>query len=82
MSEMTPETLFHDLKPNRFPFTIEMYDDDTGNLLRTIVVKGPGSVQVPGKSDLGVDHVNVRLAFADGYWCWNTWDGEQRDGHS
>lgn len=38
---------FVDLPADDFPFTIEFFRTDTGEVVHTILVEGPGSVLVP-----------------------------------
>ncbi len=48
-----------------FPFTVESYRSDTGEVLWTHTATGPGPIDVPGFGHLGV-RISVRVTYADG----------------
>lgn len=74
-------TAFHDLREIDFPFHVDFLDADTGDLVRTLTVDGPGAVQVPSRADLGCP-VDVRLRFPSGHWVRTNLDGTETCGHS
>lgn len=62
----TPGPSFHDLPAHYFPFTIEFFREDTGEVVHTIEVAGPGGFTVPA---LGQEHgvpIGVRAIAANG----------------
>ncbi len=48
-----------------FPFTVQSFRGDTGELLWERTVTGPGAIEVPGFGSLGVD-IGVRFLYNDG----------------
>lgn len=63
---MTPGPVAHATVPDDvFPFTVESYRGDTGEVLWTREVTGPGPVQVPGFGHLGV-RIGIRVTYNDG----------------
>lgn len=62
---MSLPTAFHDLSADSFPFTIEMYDVDTGIVYSTETVEGPGAMYVPPKP-AHVREAACRVRFANG----------------
>lgn len=64
-----PNTLFQDVPPDEFPFGIEMINCETGEILWTQIVTGPGVVTIPSKTELGTeDGIDVRLTYPGGKW--------------
>ena len=60
------DTAFADIKPDDFPFTIE-YLDDADEVVWSQEVPGPGVVEVPSYTELGLPgEVAVRLTFPGG----------------
>jgi hypothetical protein len=49
MSPATPDVAFHDLPREAFPFTLEIFDEITGELIWQVRVDGPSAVPIPGK---------------------------------
>lgn len=76
-----PEMAFN-IKPDNFPFAIEILSDDTGQLLWSEIVTGPGAIAIPGNAELGGRPVNVRMTMANGAWYHETHDGKVTSGHS
>jgi hypothetical protein len=56
-------TAFHDLPAEAFPMTIEFWDDDTGELLESMRIEGPGTAEVRSWAPR---RVRVRAMFANG----------------
>lgn len=56
---------FLDLPPEAFPFTAEIIRSDTGAVVHTIRVDGPGAFHVPSFAHLGV-RIDARITFSDG----------------
>lgn len=57
---------FHDLPAHEFPFTVEFFREDTGEVVHTIEVAGPGGFTVPA---LGQEHgvsIGVRVITPSG----------------
>lgn len=52
-----------DLPPEVFPFTISVYDEATGELLKEYFVQGPGAMEVEG---FAPRKVYVCIQYADG----------------
>jgi hypothetical protein len=58
---------FTDLPAECFPFTIELLDLVTREVLWSVTSgNGPGAIQVPAARDLGAESVVARVTFADG----------------
>ena len=67
-TEITPEPeeeiAYANMKPEDFPFTIEIYRQDTKEVLWRTVVEGPGAMQIPGFGGQGFV-VDVRITYPD-----------------
>lgn len=63
---MTDNVAFGDLPADAFPFTIEFFRHDTGEVVHTIHVPGPGAIAVPAlAADVGVK-IDVRIISPQG----------------
>jgi hypothetical protein len=63
----TPNHAFHDLPATSFPFTVDMIDKATGDVVWSEVVTGPGALRVPSKHEVnGGRDVAARMTFPDG----------------
>lgn len=62
---MTRPAAFADLPAEAYPFTLEFFKKDTKEVVHTIEVTGPGTVDVPGLSTVH-GPIGVRVTFADG----------------
>jgi hypothetical protein len=56
---------FHNLPAEAFPFTIELLDAGTRNVVWTTTVTGPGVVDVPGPDKTGPGRKIARVTFPD-----------------
>jgi hypothetical protein len=72
----TSNTVFRDLAPVDFPFTIEMISAATGDVVWSVTVDVPGAITIPCRTELG-GPVDVRLRFPDGRWVMTTHDGQE-----
>lgn len=45
---MNQPTVFRELDPDMLPMTVEMIDQDTGELLYAAEITGAGALQIPG----------------------------------
>lgn len=53
---MSKPVAFHDLPPEAFPFAIELFRTDNGEVVWRTEVYGPGAIEVPGLgAELGVE---------------------------
>jgi hypothetical protein len=59
-------TAFADLPADCFPFTVELLDHATRDVLWSQAVGAPGAVRVPPAAELGAERVAARVTFADG----------------
>jgi hypothetical protein len=59
-------TAFTDLPAECFPFTIELLDHATREVLWSQTSDGPGAVRIPSAAELGAERVTARVTFADG----------------
>jgi hypothetical protein len=57
---------FAELPPECFPFTAELLDHATREILWSQVSDGPGVTRVPPAAELGAERVASRVTFADG----------------
>lgn len=55
-----------DLPAAAFPFTVELLDAETRDVLWQVAVTDPGALRVPGKAELGGRATTVRIKYADG----------------
>jgi hypothetical protein len=60
----TPTPMYR-MKPRDFPFTIEIFREDTGEIVWREVISGPGVLEVPGFGGSGFK-VGVRTIYPDG----------------
>jgi hypothetical protein len=66
MSAPTPFS-FHDLPRSRYPFTMQLLDDQTREVVWELEVTGPGAIRIPGVQESnGGRPVAVRIRYADG----------------
>jgi hypothetical protein len=66
MADEKPAVKFHDLPAAAFPFTVELLDAETREVVWTAVVDGPGTLRVPGPDELGPRLKAARVTYADG----------------
>jgi hypothetical protein len=59
---------FQDLPKQCYPFTLELIDETTNEVVWSVQVPEPGAVRVPGKQALGVEGgVASRMTWAEGH---------------
>ena len=68
---LTPEeeasrVAFRELPANAFPFTVEFFKVSDGDVIHTIVVNGPGMMQIPAIAKEIGEPVGTRTIFPDG----------------
>ena len=57
---------FSDFNPEDFPFTIRLIDVDTGLVVFTEKVTGPGALRIPGLAESGARAVSAEIVFPSG----------------
>lgn len=57
---------FRDLPAEAFPFTIELLNAGTREVVWSATVDGPAAVRVPGQDETGPGRKIARITFADG----------------
>jgi hypothetical protein len=57
---------FKDLPAAAFPFTIELLNADTREVVWTVTVDGPGVITVPGRDVTGPGRKIARITYPDG----------------
>ena len=60
------DVAFADLPADCFPFTVELLDHATRDVLWSQTGDGPGAMRVPSAAELGAERVAARVTFADG----------------
>jgi hypothetical protein len=60
------ETKFHDFPADAFPFTVELLDAETREVVWSATADGPGAMRIPGSDELGPRLKAARVTFADG----------------
>lgn len=58
--------VFRDLPADAFPFTMEILDADTREVVWAVTVDGPGAIRVPGLDETGPGRKIARITWADG----------------
>jgi hypothetical protein len=61
-----PKISFSDFPADCFPFTIELLDAGTREVVWSAKIDGPGMIRVPGSAELGPGPRIARIRFADG----------------
>jgi hypothetical protein len=63
---MAADVAFTDLPAECFPFTVELLDHATRDVLWSQTSDGPGALRIPPAAELGAERVTARVTFADG----------------